>query len=232
MNQYKSCFFIFSFIIVFSSYSFAQFNFGVGYSIGFLNPETDRNITNTFNTDRPWLEDSLEPIKNIQGLHLGLRYRLEFVALDFTWRNRFRTKRAEGIDPSTDANFRRNVTHIHQSYSLGIETFIGDFNFGNFSYGGSIDFERFLIRTEVTGIDGDFSILKKTGLGSHFFVAFNLDAGPTLDFSIRPYIQIPWQQYNIAAYDAELNGNTSTAAIDENYMNIGIMFIFFNGSKW
>lgn len=204
----------------------AQFNFGVGYSLGYLNPENDQAITNAFNEDRPWLEDEIEPINSIQGIHLSLRYRLDFVALDFAFRNKFRTKKSNGIDPSTSATFQRNLTHRFISYSLGIESFVG-----KFSYGGSIELENFAIRTEVTGIDGDFSIFKKYGLGSHLFVSFNLDAGDTLDFSIRPYVHVPWQRYNITSVNQELNEGLASNRIEDNYLNFGIMFIFYNGSK-
>ena len=226
MHNYRTYFLFSLFLILGTIQSNAQFNFGVGYSLGYLNPETDQSIINTFNDDRPWLEDKIEPIQFIQGLHLSLRYRLDFVAFDFTWRNKFRSKKANGIDPATDLSFKRNLTHRFISYSIGIENFIGDF-----SYGGSIDVENFGVRTEVTGIDKDFTIFKKTGLGSHFFVCYNLDAGNTLDFSIRPYVHIPWQRYNISSVDTELNGSSNPLNLEDNYLNFGIMFIFYNGRK-
>ena len=85
----------------------AQLNFGVGYSLGFIDPEIDNQIISDFNTDRPWLDDELEQLNFIQGLHLSLRYKLDFVALDFTWRNKFRSKRASGIDPANSQSFER-----------------------------------------------------------------------------------------------------------------------------
>ena len=226
MPKYKVYFLYCFLFFVLPFQSEAQFNFGVGYSIGKINPEIDRGITKTFNENNSWLEDKLEPINVLQGLHLSLRYRWEFVAFDFTWRNRFRTKQASGIDPATNATFKRKLTHRYISYSLGIENFIGAF-----SYGGSIDFENLALRTEVTGVDGDFNITNDYGLGSHFFVAYNLDAGDFLDFSIRPYVHIPWQKYNIAAVAEELNGDISSSSLNENYINFGIMFIFYNGNK-
>jgi len=226
MHNYRTYFFFSFFLLLGTIQSKAQLNFGVGYSLGYLNPETDKSIINTFNNDRPWLEDQLEPINFIQGLHLSLRYRLDFVAFDFTWRNKFRTKKANGINPATESTFKRNLTHRFISYSIGIENFIGDF-----SYGGSIDLENLGVRTEVTGIDEDFSIFTKYGLGSHFFISYNLEAGNTLDFTIRPYVHIPWQQYNISSVDAELNGNMNSGNLEDHYLNFGIMFIFYNGSK-
>ncbi len=204
----------------------AQINLGVGYSLGYTNPVEDQMIFEKFNEDRPWLEDGLEPMNALQGFHMGLRYKFDFVALELTWRNRFRIKRANGIDPSTNADFQRRMVHRYYSYSIGIENFIN-----NFSYGASIDLEDFAIRTEVTGIDKDFTIVRHYGLGSHFFVSYNLNAGEALSFAIRPYVHIPWQTYNIAKVAEEVNGDVSNSELNANYMNIGIMFIFYNGRK-
>lgn len=226
MKRYIRYFFLFLFFFSIGYTAEAQINFGVGYSLGYLNPDEDQRIFRKFNQNNPWLEKELEPINFIQGLHLSLRYRVDFVALSFTWRNRFRTRRANGIDPSTDASFRRQLTHRYIGYSLGIETFVGPF-----SYGGSIDVENFGIRTEVTGVDGDFTIFSKYGLGNHFFISYTLDAGDNLGFSIRPYVHIPWQKYNIASVAEEVNGDISTNELEENYMNFGIMFVFFNGRQ-
>ncbi len=217
------------FSLLFSSASFfcqAQFNIGVAYSLGYSNPEIDRSIIQDFNSSKPWLENKIEPIRFMQGMHLSLRYRWNFVALDFTWRNRFRAKRAEGIDPSTSASFTRRYNHRFNSYSVGLETFIG-----GFSYGGSIDIDNFAIRTEVTGIDGRYDITNQWGLGSHFFIGYNLDAGPNLTFAIRPYIQMPWVTYDLSGVAEDLNGDVSQRNWEENYLNFGLMFVFYNGEK-
>lgn len=216
-------------MIFVSSFGFAskaQVNFGVGYSLGYLNPDNDQKIFRDFNRNTPWLESELDPIHLIQGLHLSLRYRLDFVAIDFSWRNRFRSRRATGIDPATNASFKRVLTHRYISYSLGLESFAGPF-----SYGGSIDLENFGIRTEVTGVDGDFTIFSKYGFGNHFFISYTLDAGDNLGFSIRPYLHIPWQKYDIAPLAEEVNGDISTNKLEDSYLNFGIMFVFFNGRQ-
>lgn len=204
----------------------AQLNLGIGYSLGYINPKADRAIFEQFNEDRPWLEDELEPINALQGFHVGLRYKFDFIALEFTWRNRFRTKRGNGIDPATSLEFRRDVTHRYTGYSIGVENFIKDF-----SYGASIEVENFAMRTEVTGVEEDFTIISHYGLGSQFFVSYRVDAGNALSFSIRPYIHIPWQSYDIAKVAEEINGTNTSGKLDTNYMNIGVMFIFYNGRQ-
>jgi len=203
----------------------AQVNFGVGYSLGYLNPSEDIGITNTFNENNSWLDDGLEPLNTIQGFHLSLRYRWDFTAFEIGWRNKFRSKKANGTDPINDSSFNFNYKHKYISYSIGIENFISDF-----SYGGSIDIENFSIKSSTNDNDS-VKLIDKYGLGTHLFVAYNLDAGNSLTFSIRPYVHIPLQDYNIAPVANDLNADFSMNQISENYLNFGIMFVFYNGNK-
>lgn len=203
----------------------AQLNFGVGYSLGYLHPSEDRTITKTYNNDRPWLDDGLEPINVIQGFNLNLRYRFDFVAFEIGWRNKFRNKNANGTNPADNSSFSRELSYKYLSYYLGIENFISDF-----SYGASIEVENLGIRTEVSGLDGTLDLINEYGFGTNLFVAYNLDAGNSLTFSIRPYVHIPLQTYNIAPLAAELNGDT-VSELSENYLNFGIMLVFYNGKK-
>jgi hypothetical protein len=202
----------------------AQLNIKAGYSGSYTDPIINNGILQDFNAERPWLDKKFDDVQFLSGLVLGARYRFDFVAVDVSWYGRFKRVRAEGIDPTLSTNFERRLNYNFNAYSFGIENFIG-----SFSLGGSIDISKMDIRTKKTGRDDRFSVVNQWGTGSHFFVSYNLET-TQLQFSVRPYIQIPWTNVDLTPLAEELEVSTS-GSLDENFMNFGIMFIFFNGPQ-
>ena len=202
----------------------AQFNLKVGYNGGFGDPEFFNTILEDYNAERPWLDKTYDDLDYLQGLQLGVRYRFGPAAVDFTWHNRFKRFEAEGIDPSTNSEYIREVNLQLSSYAIGIESFIGEF-----SYGASFDVDRLNIKTEKTGRNDRFTVEDQLGIGSHFFVSYTIEASPFLYFSIRPYAQIPWSKFDLSKLSDELNPGTDYDDYQEDFMNFGVMFIFFNG---
>ena len=117
------------------------------------------------------------------------------------------------------------INYGFSSISLGIENFIG-----NFSFGASIDIDKTDIRTLKTGRPDRFTVVDEWGYGSHFFVAWNVKS-TQLEFSIRPFVQIPWKEVDLSPLADELEVNIPGDNLNENFMNFGVMFIFFNGPQ-
>jgi hypothetical protein len=202
----------------------AQLNIKAGYSGSYTDPTINNGILQEYNAERPWFEKKLEDVNFLSGIVLGARYRFDFVAVDVSWYGRFKRISAEGIDPTLSTNFKRQLNYNFNSYSFGIENFIG-----SFSLGGSIDLNKTDIRTKKTGREDRFSVVDQWGYGSHFFISYNLQS-TQLQFSVRPYVQIPWTNVDLTPLSEELELST-TADQNENFMNFGIMFIFFNGPQ-
>lgn len=201
----------------------AQLNIKAGFVAGYTDPTVNNSILQTYNVERPWLEKTFDDVHYLSGIVLGFRHRFEFVAIDVSWYGRFKRASAEGIDPALSTNYERRLNYGFNTFSFGIENFIG-----SFSMGGSIDLNKTGIRTQKTGRDDRFTVVDQWGYGSHFFVSYNLKA-TQLEFSIRPFIQIPWTNVDLAPLAEELEVNTGLTDLNENFMNFGIMFIFFNG---
>ena len=203
----------------------AQLNFKVGYKGGFLDPTINNEIIRAYNADKPWLTKSFKDLKYLSGLVLGFRNRWDLVAIDVSWYGSFSRNKSEGVDPTLNSTYERTLNYGFSSISLGIENFIG-----NFSFGASIDIDKTDIRTLKTGRPDRFTVVDEWGYGSHFFVAWNVKS-TQLEFSIRPFVQIPWKEVDLSPLADELEVSIPGDNLNENFMNFGVMFIFFNGPQ-
>ena len=224
----------FLFLVIIITISFqptasAQLNIKIGYSLGFSNPKILNDITARYNADRPWLERSFKELRTTNGLIAGLRYRLGDVGLEFTWHNKFKIFRAEGLDPSTDKKYFQDIYFRYSSFSLGFENYL----FDKFGWGASIDYSSARFRTESTDIENRSTISNKNGLSSHFYLSINTRSNDILTLSIKPYVQIPWSK--ISVFDLEKSLHPSSTGVEdqfqEDFINFGIMLVFYNG-QW
>lgn len=222
MHSLKGTSILFLFLFLVSGLN-AQFNFKVGYTGSYVDPTINNEILQAYNAERPWLDKTFSEPSFLSGIVLGIRQRFEFVALDVSWYGRFRGVRIEGIDPVTMETYERKLNYNLNSYSLGIENFIGPV-----SIGGSIDVNQTGIRAKKTERDDRFSVINKWNYGSHFFVSYNLK-GNQLQLSIRPFVQMHWSDIDLTPLAAELEVSTAGGEYKENFMNFGIMLVFFNG---
>ncbi len=203
---------------------FAQLNVKAGYSASYADPTINNGILQAYNAERPWLDKTFSDVHFLSGLVLGARYRFDFVAIDVSWYGRFKRVQVEGIDPTLSTAYERRLNYNFNSYSVGIENFIG-----SFSLGASVDINKTGVRTQKTGRDDRFSVIDQWGYGSHFFISYNVKS-TQLQFSIRPFIQIPWTNVDLTPLSEELEVSV-TGDQKENFRNFGIMFIFFNGPQ-
>ncbi len=219
---------LFLFVFLSSNIVFSQVNIKVGYTLGYFNPKIINNTITQWNDERPWLEENMKEMHFSNGLQLGLRQRLGPVGVEFTWHSRFSNFNATGTDPATDQRFDRDVFFRYNSYSLGFENYIG-----NFGYGASIDGSTARFRTERTGRGDRYGLGKSVfGLSSHFHLSLNIESNDILTLSLKPYVQVPWSKLNVFPLQEELRPNDTVNPDDfkEDYLNFGIMLVFYNGN--
>jgi len=205
----------------------AQVNIKVGYHAGYMNPKVNSLILNQYSYKRNWLDVPLEPFNSIQGVQLGLRYKLEFVGFELTWYNRYKTLRSEGDTPA-NVPFDRNLYYRTVTYSFAMENYIGKFGFG-----GSFDVDNLRIRTLKSGRGDRFSLSQDFAYSSHFCIFYNFEANDFLTVSIKPYCQYHWTTFNMLPLLEELepdfNNSFDEKIFGDNFTNFGIMLIFYNG---
>ncbi len=198
----------------------AQFNIKIGYSIGYMQAKSTNDIINSFNDSHANYESPLENFRFLHGVLVGLRYRLNDVAVHLDWNNKFNLLQGSGGE-----NYQK-IYFKNSSYSFGLEFFGTE----HFSLGGTIDLDALRYRTQTNLMTTKTTLLNDYGFGSHFYVSINIEGTDILTLNLQPYVQVPWTSYDIHALDNALNAKNLDEKLAEKYLNFGIRIIFSNGS--
>lgn len=201
----------------------AQLNIKVGYTVTYTNPSVTNAILNDYNSANEFLTDGFNELHYLHGMQGGLRYRIDDVAFEATWHNKYNTLRSSGLDIN-DNDISRDLRFRYGSYSLGMEAYLTR----NVGLGGTFDLTNVRFRTDVAGVDNVYTISSEWGSSSHFYLSINMPGNDILTFSLKPYVQIPWSSVNLNPLQTEL-GTPSLAEPNEKYLNFGLQLVFYNG---
>ncbi len=213
-----------AFTLFLSFTSSAQMNVKIGYAANWINPEGNNSIYTQFNADRPWLDQELQNLKFLQGLVLGLRYTTEFdLGIELTYSNFFKRIISSGTDPGDNSSLYRRVNYNFNEVGFGLE-----YLFGNIGLGSSINAD--FLRTGIRKTAGANTtvISNQTVLSSSVYLSFHSAKNGVMSATIRPFVKIPWGNFDFTALSTELNGTTSQ--VTDDYMTFGLSLIFFNGN--
>lgn len=216
-----SCIWIFS-----TTCAQGQINLRVGYSLGFLEPETTNNLLENYNALSPWLDRPFEHIRLINGLTFGARYRLGPVGLEGFWSNKFLQRTSSGTNPGSNQFTSQQLNLSINSYSAGIQLYFTE----SLSIGGSADASRYQIRRTSNTNSARTTLVQEPFFSSHLYLSAELRANPQMIISFRPYAMIPWSQPDITPLEQGLQGS-STGPQPENLFHFGIMLVFYNGPQ-
>ncbi len=202
----------------------AQLNTRIGYSYSFSQLSETNNILDRFDDQRPWLEEKFNHLRGMNGLILGLQYRLGSTALDISYFNRFKSVKAEGTDPQTNTSFFHRLNMSQQGLSLGLEQFIG-----SFSIAATIDRNLYRVKLKEESEGDNLRILNEMGWSSHFFIGIKTKKNSGIAVSLRPFLQIQWTDFNLGKIEEALE-LSPVEDKEERPMSIGIQLIFSNGN--
>lgn len=217
------------FIFLFgSNLSYGQLNVKSGLTVGYINPTNTNTVLEKFNREHAYLNKKFRSLNLIYGLTLGLRYRWEFVDLELSYHIKMRKVRAKGKYEDSTKNFSREVLLGINSISLGL-----GFHYEGFGFGGSMDLSKLIIsgRNDSSKRKDKYPLVNEPFMGNHFYLSYELNGNNTLSLSIRPYIQIPWEKFNINPLHAPLEQNVAPTNTPDDFTNYGLMIIFYNGEK-
>lgn len=206
-----------------------QLNLKIGYSVGVINPENINGLMQAYSAENPWFEDKPNDLNIINGVMIGFRSRWEFVGLEFSWASKFSSKDMSGIRPIDNAGFTRDITYRLGSFSFGPEFFVG-----NIGFGATLDASDFVIRTTYSGEPNELTLVDDFSLSSHFFISYHVVTSDFLSFTLRPYVHLPYQQFNVFGLEEDLFPNTTTdpETVNDNLLNFGLQLLFFNGQQY
>jgi hypothetical protein len=206
----------------------AQINVMVGYDLGFKKPQEVNAAITRYNNENA-LSKKMAQVWNMNGLDLGLSYRLDFLTLEGHYVTRFKTV---GSTQTTATETLKNYVKLNdQNYSFGAMASFGKFGFGaawerhgfRFSKKFSSD-KRFVEAFDPT--------LKYSTL--NLFLDFHFKMNPQLGFHARPYYQLPLGgdaiSQNVLDENLLLNPQSITES-NTNWGYFGIKLLFSNGKQ-
>jgi len=214
--------------LLFTLPTYAQFNFTAGYTYGRTPSGTNNDIIQQLNDNNSSLTnfESAKEINGLHGAHFGVQTRFDVVALSLSWNSKVQVSDFRG-DNSTNMSIFTELFYRVSSTSLGLEFFPIE----KFSFGGTIDLNRLRIRSE-NNVDSDrFTLMRDSGLSSHFFVSLNIEGNDILSISLQPYVQIPWTNFDLTELESELDTGVGLTDFEDGFMNYGIRLIFRNGQQ-
>lgn len=218
--------FILVFIIMGSSLS-AQFNIKVGYNGGYSNMKQTADVFDLYNAQFSTIGKKLKPVKFFNGLELGARYKFaEYFAIDAGMSSTTGDNKGEGIQISPDESITNEYKLSLTNYYVGLETY-----FGHFGLGGNIGYQKLKYRNSIN--DGDKQdIMSQSVPNSRFYIIIEAPSD-NMSFSLRPYVSVNWQPYNIQPVERSLfpSSTRPLTDFDQDVFVFGISLLFFNGPQ-
>ncbi len=204
----------------------AQFNLSVNYSLAYADAPSFNAIIDNYNNAQTSKKFGLDNLRVLNGIGLGARYRSGFAGLEFTWTERFKRSRAEGTDLEGQFTYR-TLGYRYRTFGIGYTTFVND----TWSFGGSINQDRFKINTE-TNRDLTNGIVEDTAYSSRFFIGLSAEVGDFMSLSLQPFVWIPWGDFELTNLNNLLNPNTPLENTKDDFMHFGVSLIFYNGTQY
>jgi len=227
-----------------------QFNFTAGYRAGFLSGDNFINVyldslgstsasesRQTENTrivyDTLYADDGYQNFRYLNGVDLGLTYRKDNWIFEASWKNKRKESKAtfvteqrrfikdtsgiEFLESRSRSENNHRVTTSINSASIGAQHTI-DF----VSVGMTLDYNWLKVSSNFEGMD-DPEDLKDQRLSSHISLSFNFGESGSLGFTLQPYAQIFWSEFQLDSAD----GVTRSGKLN----NFGIALIVRNGPQ-
>lgn len=215
-----SCLFV---LLVCSAYG--QFNFKVGYTGNYVKLD---KVDDMFERYSALFDDEnkvLKPATFHNGLELGVRYVFgDHIGIDVGLSSSRGSNDVNDVTIGASESFNTKWKSSINNLYIGLDNY-----FGWFGYGASIGYQQLKFKNKID--ESDYvEILKQNALNSRFYIIIESVSDQT-SFSLRPFISVNWEPYNL--HDVELDlfpdSSASPSSFDEDMMVFGISLILYNG---
>lgn len=214
-------------ILLFPLFLNAQVNVLVGYDLGIRKISEINQALSRYNSENIGLTNKMQPINTMNGLDLGLSYKLTFVSLEAHYTTRFKSERAE--QKLNDELYKHTVKLNDAGFSFGTILHFGAVGIGAAWEQHKFRFAR-RFSTDKQNVEAFSPKLKYSTLNFH--LNYYLKLNDNLGFHFRPYYQLPLggDNVNASAVDSNLKLNPTThESKTTNWGIVGIKFLFANG---
>jgi hypothetical protein len=203
-----------------------QFNLQVGYNLGFVNLDNTQKLLQQYKLDKPWVTSDFQKINCLNGFMVGIRQGWPGFALGLNWKYRFADTKAEGIEPTANTEFVKEIFLKFQTYSLNLET-----GGGWLQLGTSIDLNKLSFKERHTGTDDKSLVSSEEQWGSQFYININFPTGNSSRVILQPYYFMPWNEFSLNDLNSDLNPGVEARSTLQSLSHFGISLILSNGPQ-
>jgi hypothetical protein len=218
---------IFIFLFIWANQAKTQINTIAGYVYGYSDMPALNGIIDSFNAKTLKLSSPMGHMNSRHGMVLGLRYRIPYLSIEFTWANSF--GRVSNRSTAGATEVKNSLSFTSSTFSLGGEIYIGKVGLG-----GSFDLNTYNVKTVKPGTTPrDDAHGNKSSLTNHLFISLEVPVNEKMSLSFRPYVQLPATAFDFYRTAGHLNAEVG--ANNGQYQNrvttFGIRILFLNGEK-
>lgn len=201
----------------------AQVNVRVGYIASFPQLSVNDNLLASFDPVNGEVSDGFGSTGFMQGLQLGLRYRVGNFAIEAGWESVSRDRSALIFNTTSDSFTNREYNYSLSSYRTGIDNYFGKYGLGTTLMYQSLKIERIIGNNELP-------ITKERKLGLRLEFIWQVQESPFISFEIRPFYQFSLGDYNLSGLAEDL-GLAASVDVMESPKMWGLSLVFYNGRQ-
>ncbi len=201
----------------------AQVNVKVGYIASFPQLTVNDNLLSSFNPSNAEVSERFGSTGFMQGLQLGLRYRISNFAAEVGWESVSRDRSALIFNPTNDNFTNRQYNYSLSSYRAGVDNY-----FGKYGIGTALMYQRLKI-DRVIG-SNDLALTKERQLGLRLEFIWQVQESSAISFEIRPFYQFSLKDYNLSGLAEDLDLSTGVDTMESPKM-WGVSLVFYNGRQ-
>ena len=200
------------------NFSYSQLNIKAGY-IGMDGQfEATNALFQDYNTNNS-LDKTFKNLGYLQGIDIGLRYRINNLGLEAGWYN-MQSSKIEALGDGVNENWRISNSQFY----LGLENY-----FGHLGFGASIGYNNIKYRRKIESSRDRSTKQSDNFLSTKFCLIITASSGKT-GISIKPFYQPQWNSHNITDFNHTLNG-TKPEGLSDYLKGFGISIALYNGPQ-
>ena len=206
----------------------AQINLKVGYTASIFDWDASNDLLERFSEARPYLDDTWDPIRFLNGVDVGITYQTEVFGLEAGYEFKFGQRDARGIPPGATADFRERLFYNVQGYYLGAKAGY-DFLFA----GVNVVQNRLRMSFENDDLDDRLTLLRDNFQTLQCYLSLEPNRRAPFRIALRPYVEIPLRNNDLRAAAEFLEPDFAAGQPDdfyeERWVQYGLRIVFFNG---
>ncbi len=209
----------------------AQFNFKVGIGSKYMLAPTYNNLVELYNEDNDDnynIEEELNNLRFVNGVHLGIRRKTDAISYEISWEYLSSKSQTFGEESLNGPLFEQTIYYTVIDTYLGLEYASSD----NFSYGITLGPRSTRIRRDIGNSDNKINMTKAGNpqWTSKVYTQVMLGGRSSIRFALRPYYEFAWSKLDLSQVVSDLNipysGDTQ-----ESFHSFGLTLLFYNGPQ-